>query len=68
MSLSRPVYAGTTYMITRRCSERRFFTQPSPLVAQVFMYLMAVAAERTGVLLHAVCVLANHYLCAAAHK
>jgi REP element-mobilizing transposase RayT len=68
MSLPRPVYTGTTYMITRRCSERRLFLQPSPRVFQIFAFLMAVAAERTGVLLHAVCVLGNHVLCAAAHK
>ena len=61
MSYARPTHAGTTYMITRRCSERRFFLQPTPLVAQVFAYLVAVAAERSGVLVHAVCVLSNHY-------
>ena len=48
-------------MITRRCSERRFFLEPTPLVTQVFSYLLAVAAERTGVLLHAACVMSNHW-------
>jgi REP element-mobilizing transposase RayT len=60
MSLPRPAHAGTTYMITRRCSERRFFLQPTPLVSQVYGYLLAVAGARTGVLLHAVCVQGNH--------
>jgi len=61
MSLPRPAHPGATYLITRRCSERRFFLQPSQLVFQVFAYALAVAASRTGVLMHAVCVMGNHY-------
>lgn len=48
-------------MLTRRCSDRRFFLQPSALVNQWFLYLLAVAAERTGVVVHALCVMSNHY-------
>ncbi len=28
---------------------------------EIFAYCLAVAAERTGVLLHAICVISNHY-------
>lgn len=57
----RPTYEHTTTMVTRRCSERRFFLQPSPLVTLLFKFLVAVAAWRTGVQLHALTVLSNHY-------
>ena len=48
-------------MITRRCSERRFFLDPTPLVFAVFVYVLAIAARRKGILVHAVCVMGNHY-------
>ena len=48
-------------MLTRRCSERRFFLLPTVLVFQVFAYVLAVAAARTGMLVHAACVMGNHY-------
>jgi len=57
----RPTYEHTTTLVTRRCSERRFFLQPSPLVTLLFKFLVAVASFRTGVKLHALAVLSNHY-------
>ncbi len=47
-------------MLTRRCSERRFFLRPSKAVNEIVSYVLAVAAERYGVVLHAFCVLSNH--------
>jgi putative transposase len=61
MTAPRQVLPGTTYLVTRRCSERRFFLRPSRRVNDIFRYVLAVAAERYGILLHAVCVLSNHY-------
>ena len=43
---------GTTYMLTRRCSERLFFLRPDPLVNQVFKCVLAYAAAKTGVWVH----------------
>lgn len=57
----RRVLPGTTYLITRRCSERRFFLRPSRTSNDVFLYLLAVAAQRAGVHVHAYCVLSNHF-------
>jgi REP element-mobilizing transposase RayT len=48
-------------MITRRCSQRQFLLAPSQYVSQVFLYCLAVAANRTGVLVHAFTVMSNHY-------
>jgi REP-associated tyrosine transposase len=60
VSAPRQILAGTTYLVTRRCSERRFFLRPSKAVNEIFLYVLAVAAERYGVLVHAACVLSNH--------
>jgi REP element-mobilizing transposase RayT len=46
--------------VTRRCSERRFFLRPSKLTNEVVLYVLATAARRFGVLVHAFCVLSNH--------
>jgi REP element-mobilizing transposase RayT len=61
MTAPRQVLPGSTYLVTRRCSERRFFLRPSQTVNDIFRYVLAVAAERYGILLHAFCVLSNHY-------
>jgi REP element-mobilizing transposase RayT len=47
-------------MVTRRCLERRFFLRPSRTTNEIFLYVLAAAAKRTGVLVHAFCVLSNH--------
>ena len=61
MTAPRQVLAGATYLVTRRCSERRFFLRPSSRFNAIFQYLLAVAATRYGVLIHAYCVMSNHY-------
>ena len=60
MSLPRRIVPGASYLVTRRCSERRFFLRPSAQVNAIFEYLLAVVAERYGVRVHAYCVLSNH--------
>jgi hypothetical protein len=49
------------YLITRRCTQRQFLLRPSSLTNQVFTYCLAVAAEETGVQIHGVAVLSNHW-------
>lgn len=61
MTTPRQIIPGTTYMVTRRCSERRFFLRPSAVVNQIFLYCLAYAAEETGVILHAWACLSNHW-------
>ncbi len=61
MTAPRQLLAGSTYLITRRCSERRFFLRPSARFNAIFKYLLAVAAARYGVLIHAYCVMSNHF-------
>jgi REP element-mobilizing transposase RayT len=61
MTAPRQVLPGVTYLVTRRCSQRQFLLRPSKLTNQVFLYLLAVAAERYGIEVHAYCVMSNHY-------
>jgi REP element-mobilizing transposase RayT len=61
MTAPRQVLPGTVYLVTRRCSERRFFLRPSDATNGIFLYVLAIAARRYRVLVHAVCVLSNHY-------
>ena len=60
MTPPRRVLPNVTYLVTRRCSERRFFLRPSRVTSEIFLYVLAVAARRHGVLVHAFCVLSNH--------
>ncbi len=61
MTAPRQVLEGTTYLVTRRASERRFFLRPAKETTAIFGYLLAVLSERYGILLHAACVLSNHF-------
>src|SRR5262245_1087303 len=61
VSQARQVLPGSTYLVTRRCTQRQFRLRPSALTNQIVAYCLALAADRTGVLLHAVCVLSDHW-------
>ena len=61
MTAPRQVLPGTTYLVTRRCTQRQFLLRPSQVTNDVFRYLLAVAASRFGVRVHAYCVLSNHF-------
>ncbi len=61
MTAPRQILPGTAYLITRRCSERRFFLRPSAITNAIFLYVLAVAARIHRIEVHAFCVLSNHY-------
>jgi len=48
-------------LVTRRCTQRQFLLKPSRRTNQLVRYCLALAASKTGVLLHAVCVMSNHW-------
>ena len=47
--------------MTRRTTQRQFLLRPSRVTNQNVRYCLALAAERTGVILHAICVMSNHW-------
>ena len=61
MSLPRAVVPGRAYMITRRCSERRFFLRPSEEGNNAFIYCLAVAAEKYGIQVMFTTTMSNHH-------
>ncbi len=61
MSAPRQTLPASTYLVTRRCTQRQFLLRPSAVVNQIVAYCIGLAAERTGVLVHALCVLSDHY-------
>mgnify|MGYP001769584158 CR=1 FL=1 len=60
MSLPREVVPGRDYMITRRCSERRFFLRPDPETNNAFIYCLALAVQRAKVEVTFSMAMANH--------
>jgi putative transposase len=57
----REILPGRFYLITRRCTQRQFLLTPCPLTNQIVRYALAWAAKNTGVRLHAVCFMSNHW-------
>jgi REP element-mobilizing transposase RayT len=61
MTAPRQVLPGKTYLVTRRCAQRQFLLTPTKTTTDVFLFLLAVAARRFGVHVHAFCVMSNHF-------
>jgi REP element-mobilizing transposase RayT len=61
MTAPRLLSKGTTYLVTRRCLRRKFLLRPGKVTNAVFGYLLARAAARSGIKVHAYCVLSNHF-------
>ena len=61
MTLPRQVVPGRDYMITRRCSERRFFLRPDVDTNNAFVYCLALAANRAKVQVTFSVAMSNHH-------
>jgi putative transposase len=61
MSMPRAVIPGRCYLVTRRCSERRFFLRPDQATNNAFKYCLALAARNSGVTAIGLGVTSNHY-------
>jgi hypothetical protein len=58
--LPRPVLPGETLLVTRRTTQRQLLLRPDPVVNQIYLYVLGLAAERTSVhLIHAT-TMSNH--------
>lgn len=60
MTQPRYIEAGSTYLITRRTLRRHMLFRPDELVNALFVYVLACAARRSGILVHAYCVMSTH--------
>ena len=61
MTWPRRVVPGTTYLLTRRCTQRRFMLVPRGIVPKLFGYCVALAAERHGIQVHALTVMSRMF-------
>jgi REP element-mobilizing transposase RayT len=61
MTLPRQVVPGYDYLITRRCSERRFFLRPDDDTNNAFIYCLALAAMRANVQVIFSTAMSNHH-------
>lgn len=60
MTQPRLIVPGATHFITRRTLGRTHLFAPDPRVRQIFLYSLAVAAARFGVLVHVLVLLSTH--------
>ena len=65
MTLPRQFLSNTTYFITRRTTQQEFWLKPTKQTTQIFLYCIAIAAEKTGVVVHSATVVSNHWHCIA---
>ncbi len=61
MSYPRKVVPGRTYLVTRRCTQRRFLLRPDRHINEAFLYCLAYASARTDVGVVAFLAESNHY-------
>ena len=52
---------GTTYLVTRRCTQQQFFLRPSREINNCIRFCIARAQKRSKVQLHSIKFLSNHY-------
>lgn len=56
----RCILPGRTYLLTRRCQDRRYFLRPSKTTNAIVQYAMARAFELVDVRVHAYVFMSNH--------
>ena len=61
MAIPRRILPGRTYLLTRRCIDRRYLLKPSPTVDQILLYALAVGSQRFGIEIHGFVFLSNHH-------
>ncbi len=58
---ARPIYKNTTYMLTRRTTQRLYLMRPSQEVNAYIRYCVAIAQRRSGIKIHSLVFMSNHY-------
>ncbi len=60
MTQPRRILEGTTWLVTRRCLERRYFLRPDAFVAEVLLYVLGFAVSLFGLRIVGMVALSNH--------
>ncbi|MEM7231588.1 MAG: hypothetical protein AAF517_05420 [Planctomycetota bacterium] len=61
MTEPRQIVRGTTYHVTRRTLQQRFLLIPDRIIRNTFIFCLAYAASKFGILVHAFVSMSNHY-------
>ena len=61
MTAPRRILPGASYIVARRCTQRRFYLTPTPQLVQNIKYVLACAAATFDIELHAAVFMSNHY-------
>ncbi|MGE0791871.1 MAG: transposase [Sandaracinaceae bacterium] len=61
MTLPRRILPGRTYAITRRTERRTLLLRPDDRFNQLFLWVLAVTANKLGIEVHAVCCMSTHF-------
>jgi REP element-mobilizing transposase RayT len=61
MTAPTQILPGASYLVTRRCTQRQYLLKPSKHTNDTFTFVLAVAARRYGMRVHAFGVMSNHY-------
>ena len=61
MGVPNPRFKGTTYLITRRCTQRKYLARPSEKNNQILLFCMIHAANKYKIDIHAYVFMGNHY-------
>lgn len=61
MSLPRQIFAGSFYLLTRRCTQRQFLLRPDEITNNAFLYCLIEAAQRCGIQVLLPIAEANHH-------
>ncbi|MDB4942199.1 MAG: hypothetical protein JWP97_1733 [Labilithrix sp.] len=60
MTAARQVVPNRTYLISRRCTQRQMLLRPDVDTDRIYLYCLAEAVERYGVVLHGFIAMSNH--------
>ena len=60
MAYPRCILPGKTWFLTRRCTQRQFLLRPGKRTNQAYLYCLAEAAERHGIVLVSAVAMSNH--------
>jgi len=61
VTVPRRILPGQIYLVTRRCTQRRFLLTPTRRTNQIVGYCLGLATRQAGVVLNAVCIMSNHW-------
>jgi len=61
MAQPRPVIPNSFYLISRRCTERRFLMRPDAATNNAYLYCLIVAALRIEIDVLLMCAMSNHH-------